>query len=222
MCVLHLLAHLSTSFSASASCPPSSFHTLGSLDLDEFTRATWYIQQQQITGYQPADSLYCVTATYNLQGAKVPFFSGTVASVYNYANEGEVNGKDQNAKNTTLCARAVDKTDSSRLAVAPCFLPNSLAGPYWVLDVGKAEGSSEMTWAVIIGGEPKESFPDGCTTTEKGVNGAGLWLFSRTPVAPANELNAMYAVLADRGVASSQLHNVTQVGCKYAGAFIKH
>ena len=218
--MLHLVASLSSSFSASGSCPSSSFHTLGSLDIDEFTRATWYIQQQQLTGYQPADSLYCVTATYNLQGDKVPFFSGTVATVYNYANEGEVNGKDQNAKNTTLCARAADKDDSSKLAVAPCFLPNSLAGPYWVLDVGKAD-SGEMTWAVIIGGEPKESFADGCTTTEKGVNGAGLWLFSRTPVAPATELAAMHAVLVDRGVASSQLHNVSQAGCKYEGAYIK-
>ena len=45
------------------------------------------------------------------------------------ANEGAVNGKNQNANNQTLCARAVDKDDSSKLAVAPCFLPNLLAGP---------------------------------------------------------------------------------------------
>ena len=120
--MLSLTLTAATSYSASSSCPPASFHTLGALNLTEFTRATWYIQQQQLTGYQPASALFCVTATYSLDGKKVPFSSDTVATVYNYANEGEVNGKSQNANNNTLCARAVDPKDSSKLAVAPCFL----------------------------------------------------------------------------------------------------
>ena len=90
-----------------------------------------------------------------------------------------------------------------------------------MLAVGTAEGSSEMTWAIVIGGEPTEQFADGCTTKETGINGAGLWLFSRSPVAPATELAAMHAVLNERGIAASRLHSVSQAGCKYAGAYIK-
>ena len=39
----------------------------------------------------------------------MPFFSGFVASVYNYADEDEVNGKPQNTKDgQILCARQQD------------------------------------------------------------------------------------------------------------------
>ena len=38
----------------------------------------------------------------------MPLFSGTVVTVYNYADSDEVNGKPQNSGNTTLCARAAE------------------------------------------------------------------------------------------------------------------
>lgn len=133
-------------------------------------RKTWYIQEQQLVQYQQLDDLYCVAATYSLENATVPFFSGTVVTVYNYANVGSVNGPNQNKNNMTLCARAVNAQDSSRLAVAPCFLPNILAGPYWVLGIGKAKDGT-YDWAVVIGGEPSVKWDDGCTTKEEGTNG---------------------------------------------------
>jgi len=217
--MLSLLAVV-PAFGPSPSCAGANFTTLGKLDLTEFTRKTWYIQEQQIVGYQPLESLYCVAATYDLAGASVPFFSGTVATVYNYANQGAVNGPLQNANNFTLCARANNDDDSSKLSVAPCFLPNLFAGPYWVIGVGTAaDGTYE--WAVIIGGEPTEQYDDGCTTKESGTNGAGLWLFSRTSVAPKAQLDAMHQVLIEQGIARSRLHPVAQEGCRYTGAFIK-
>merc|ERR1712137_1494231 len=78
---------------APSSCPTVS--TVGStnFNLTEWVRASWFPQQQQVTGYQPETSLFCVSATYNLEGAKVPFFSGTVVTVYNYANKDNVNGE---------------------------------------------------------------------------------------------------------------------------------
>jgi len=216
------------SFAASGVCPPAQFHTLGSsFNLTEYTRATWYIQKQQVTGYQNLSELFCVAATYALEGKTVPLSNDTVATVYNYGNEGRVNGPNQNAGNTTLCARAVDSDDPSKLAVAPCFLPNSLAGPYWVVAVGidqvrVAEGlGPEYTWAVVIAGQPTIQLDDGCTTTETGVNNAGLWFFSRSPVAPLEQIAAMEAVLQAKGIASSELKDVVQAGCSYAGAFIK-
>jgi len=190
------------------------------VDLDEWTRATWYIQQQQVTGYQPAGSLHCVTATYSRgTGAWVPFFRGEVVSVYNYANEGAVNGPPQNANNQTLCARLADPSQPGKLSVAPCFLPNWLSGPYWIIGVGVQDG--RYTWAVVIGGEPTEKYSDGCATATEGINGAGLWLFSREPEASEETIQAMKDVLDDQGISKSQLLKVEQAGCSYAGAFIK-
>merc|ERR1719183_2781456 len=63
--------------------------------------------------------MFCVAATYALEGKKVPFFSGTVVSVYNYANEDKVNGKNENANGMILCARVPDNKTPSKLEVAP-------------------------------------------------------------------------------------------------------
>jgi apolipoprotein D and lipocalin family protein len=203
------------------SCP--SVKTVGShaFNLTEWVRKTWFIQEQQVVDYQPLSSFYCVAATYNLEGKTVPFFRGTVATVYNYANHGEVNGPLVNAKNMTLCARAVNNEDASRLAVAPCFLPNILAGPYWVLAIGEDAEAGEYEWAVVIGGEPSVQWDDGCTTKEDGTNGAGLWLFTRNPVATKAQLGAMHAALKAQGIATSRLHPVEHHGCNYHGATLK-
>ena len=138
---------------------------LRQLQLTEYVRKSWYIQAQQVESYQPLDSLYCVTATYDLDGATVPFaFRGTVVTVYNYGNKGAVNGPNVNKNNMTLCARATNASDTSRLAVAPCFLPNLAAGRR-LLGVG-ADASGEYEWAVVIGGNPTVAYADGCTTSE--------------------------------------------------------
>ena len=71
-------------------CPAVA--TQGNFNLTEWIRASWYIQQQQVTGYQSPEDLFCVLATYELEGREVPGFDGTVISVYNYQNRGAVNG----------------------------------------------------------------------------------------------------------------------------------
>ena len=124
-------------------CPAVTTVGSANFNLTEYVRKSWYIQAQQVESYQPLDSLYCVTATYDLDGATVPFFRGTVVTVYNYGNKGAVNGPNVNKNNMTLCARATNASDTSRLAVAPCFLPNLAAGPYWLLGVG-ADASGEL------------------------------------------------------------------------------
>jgi apolipoprotein D and lipocalin family protein len=191
------------------------------VDLDEWTRATWYIQEQQVTGYQPAESLYCVAATYATRTeAQVPFFDGEVISVYNYGNLDAVNGPLQNPDNRTLCARLPDSSDPGKLSVAPCFLPNFLAGPYWIIGIGR-DSDGKYDWAIVIAGEPTEKYGDGCTTRTEGVNGAGLWLFSRVPVAPDGTIQSMKEALAAQGISTSQLLKVNQTGCTYSGATIR-
>ena len=201
-------------------CPAVTTVGSANFNLTEYVRKSWYIQAQQVESYQPLDSLYCVTATYDLDGATVPFFRGTVVTVYNYGNKGAVNGPNVNKNNMTLCARATNASDTSRLAVAPCFLPNLAAGPYWLLGVG-ADASGEYEWAVVIGGNPTVAYADGCTTSETGINNAGLWLFSRSPVASDATMAAMRDLLAAQNISQSRLHTVPHDGCKYAGAVLK-
>jgi hypothetical protein len=57
--------------------------------------------------------------------------------VYNYALEGSIDGKPENDENgTVLCARQTNASCPAQIINAPCFLPNSLAGDYWVIAAG--------------------------------------------------------------------------------------
>ena len=70
----------------------------------------------------------------------------------------------------------------------------------------------------MSGGQPSETVDgeDGCCTTkETGVNGSGLWLFTRNSVASDDQLKAMKEILKDQGICSSKLRTVAQDGCTY-------
>lgn len=208
----------------SNSCPDIRLQTDPPVNITEYIRSTWYIQQQQVNGYQSKDQLYCVTATYNKDNhSNVPFFNGTVISVYNYANQGSVNGGNvaPMPNNSFLCARVPNASSPEKLYVAPCFLPNLFGGPYWIVLAGPS--SSNYEWAIVSGGQP--SVRDSnytCTTKEYGFMGSGLWLFSRKPVLEDENLRYLHYELEKRNVSTSRLLNVSQVGCNYTGAFIKH
>jgi hypothetical protein len=74
-----LLATLSLASGQTRICPPPGFASVSSLNSTEYTRATWYVQEQQVNGYQTPNDLFCVTATYELENAPtVPQFDGTV------------------------------------------------------------------------------------------------------------------------------------------------
>merc|ERR1711939_759848 len=206
-----------------ATSSSSSCKTVDAIDLNvtEYTRATWYSQMQQITKYLPTNTFYCVAATYETDTTKkVPFFSGKVIAVNNYANVDKVNGKNQNDDGTVLCARVPDSNKPGKLEVAPCFLPNILSGDYWVVAAGPS--SSNYEWAIISGGQPTVQYDDGCTTKETGTNGSGFWFFTREKIASQDTLDAMKAKAKSLGFTLSRLHSVTQEGCTYHGAIIKN
>ena len=69
---------------STSSCP--SISPMSNLNTTEYIRASWYIQEQQITTYQPENTLYCVTQTLNRTNRTVPLFTGPVIEVFNYAN----------------------------------------------------------------------------------------------------------------------------------------
>jgi hypothetical protein len=217
-----LLATLSLASAQTRICPPPGFASVTSLNSTEYTRATWYVQEQQVNGYQTPNDLFCVTATYELENApSVPQFDGVVIGVYNYANRGGIN---QNVPidyptSPGLCAREVDPLFPSKLAVAPCFVPNRFAGPYWVIALGGDAGNYE--WALVSGGEPTVPLEDGCTTSLSGLNDSGLWIFSRDQVLAPEKLAAAHQAAADVGISLAQMIVVPQVGCNYENAYIK-
>ena len=58
-----------------------------------------------------------------------------------------------------------------------CDLCQALFGPYWIVAYDEAEG-----YALVSGGQPTIPTKDGLCKTGDGVNNAGLWIFSRSPV----------------------------------------
>lgn len=201
-------------------CP--SITPMNNFNTTEYIRSSWFIQQQQITGYQPRDALYCVAQTINTTNQTVPFYNGTVLSVYNYGRLGGVNGTRENSKNFTLCARQYNQSTPSELLNAPCFIPNIFAGPYWVLAAGPH--SYNYAWAIVSGGPPNVMYPDGnCSTSLFGTNGSGLWLFTRERFGYLVDkyVHYMRTLLINMGITVSQLLNVTQSGCDFNGTYLK-
>ena len=196
--------------------PMDNFNT------SEYIRATWFIQQQQITGYQPENTLYCVAQTLEATNRSVPFFNGPVLLVYNYGNINGVNGSSENKNNFTLCARQTNPSLPSEIINAPCFLPNALAGPYWVIAAGPTQ--SNYSWAIVSGGPPTVKYKDGnCSTKIQGTNGSGLWLFTRERYGTNADFytRQMRNILLQKGYTTSLLLNVTQRNCSYNGSYIK-
>lgn len=65
-------------FSSSSSCAPVT--TADPFDLEAYAVHPWYVQEQQVTSYQPLDALYCVRASYTVAQ------DGDSVSVLNTAN----------------------------------------------------------------------------------------------------------------------------------------
>mmetsp|Transcript_16252 Transcript_16252/g.49492 ORF Transcript_16252/g.49492 Transcript_16252/m.49492 type:complete len:276 (-) Transcript_16252:510-1337(-) len=193
------------------------------LDLEEYTRATWYVQKQQVNAYQPATELYCVTATYNLENGKVPLFGGPVISVYNRATKENMNDQ---INGGVLCARIADASEPDKFSVAPCFLPNIFAGPYWPIYL-ETNANGEYTIVVVSGGQPDvvlSENPTICTTKERGINNSGLWILARDPEADPAAIARAEAAMLSMGVGTSELVDVpqgTQCQNAYDSRFIK-
>jgi len=145
--------------------------TVPDLNLTEYVRASWYSQIQQTVTYQTEKQLFCVVATYNIEPKRtVPFFDGTVISVYNSAVNNNTTGIPENTNDKqVLCARVPDENIPSKLEVA---------GPYWIIAIGK-NVMNRYDWTIVSGGQPTHQYPDGCTTGSKGYSGTGLWFFTR-------------------------------------------
>jgi len=186
---------------APVTCKPVT--TQPNVDLAAYISKTWYIQQQMVVAYLPADSFYCVTASY--EGGEPPTRHGYTIKVMNYAQN-----ENSTARGGELCAYEADSSDLAKLAVAPCFLPKFAAGPYWILAYNEEEG-----YALVSGGQPTIPTADGCQTG-MGVNNAGLWIFAREPTPPQALVMKVRGIAKMKGFDLSVLKEVIQEGCDYS------
>jgi len=182
-------------------CPPEGFTTVSNFDIDAYVRTRWYIQQEMPVKYLPASKNRCVHADYKLKPKKS--LLGYDLDVMNYAEDVAAPHK---ASGGALCAKVVDKS-AGKLAVAPCFIPSALAGDYWVIAFDDKEG-----YALVSGGAPKHSAPGGCRTGT-GVNGSGLWIFTRQQKRDNSLVNKVRDIAKQKGFDLSVLKDVDQSSC---------
>jgi lipocalin len=185
------------------SCPPADFSTVQNFNVDAFVAHRWYIQQQMETKYLPSSQNRCVYAEYKLLDK--PSFWGYNVDVHNHA-EDVAPPHAVHDSGSNICAKIVDK-DAGKLEVAPCFLPTSAAGPYWVLDFNDTEG-----YALISGGAPTISSEAGCKTGS-GTNGSGLWIFTREQKRDETLIQKVRAIAQSKGFDLSVLNDVDQTEC---------
>lgn len=185
-----------------ATCPPADFDTIESFDLAEFASSRWYIQQQMETKYLPKTKNFCVYAEYHRRKKKTTL--GYDIDVHNRAE-----GKDGEIfdSGNLLQAKIVDEA-RGKLEVAPWFLPPILAGPYWVIAYDEKEG-----YALVSGGPPTIEGKDGKCQTGKGVNDAGLWIFTREQKRDDALLEKVRGLAEAKGFDLSVLDDVDQTNC---------
>jgi apolipoprotein D and lipocalin family protein len=189
---------------SSSSC--KTVTTVENFDLDTYVAKPWYSHEQAVNTYSPLEQFYCVRAKYTVRD-NASFWRYSV-NVDNYAQD--ANG---NTFGGPLCAYPTTGQASSKLAVAPCFLPRFLAGPYWIVAYNEDEG-----YALISGGQPTIPTSNGLCKTGQGVNGAGLWIFSRSPVRNETLVSTVRDIATNAGYDTSVLFPVNHTaaaGCNY-------
>ena len=192
-----------------------SVPTVEDLDLTQYASKPWYVQQQAETSYLPREQNRCVTAQYELRKRRSFPWRYTV-NVYNYAENEE--GRSFSGG---LCA-VYDKSVNSQLKVAPCFLPQFFAGPYWVVAYDEDEG-----YALVSGGQPGDVVEgdaacgsDGnstCCKTGDGINNSGLWIFTREQEPPSELVEKVRGIANELGFSTSVLFDVDHSNCDVPG-----
>ena len=168
----------STNASTCPSIRPLSNDT-GAFDIDRFTQYTWFVQEQQINGFQysPDDEFFCLTMTYtrrengsasqNINSTENDngfvdddIEGGDVTVFYNFENygvTGGVNGSihEWDGDNTNQWCAGQDRYGGGLLRLSPCTLHPLLVRvgiPQWVIAVD----TEEYAWAIMSGGEASQ------------------------------------------------------------------
>ncbi|KAL7569220.1 hypothetical protein ACA910_016776 [Epithemia clementina (nom. ined.)] len=191
----------------SGDCPEVAVQE--NFDLDAYISAPWYVQEQAVVEYLPRENFFCVRAQYSKVGGwfKQTFWGYTIR-VDNQARDAA-----GNPFGGGLCAYQTNSHEEpAKLAVAPCFLPTFLAGPYWVLAFEEGENG----YALISGGQPTIDTGNGCVTGD-GINNSGLWVFTRAKERNEEVVAKVRDIAVAKGFDISVLEPVEQANCEYDG-----
>ena len=190
---------------AHAACPPTNFTTQfersQNFNLSAFISARWFVQQQMECSLEPANLFQCQYAEYTRLAKKT--FWGFQLQGHDHIDNIPPNGT---SLDLHPCVSVVNEAQG-KLSVGQCFLPQALAGPYWVYAYDETQG-----YAAVGGGLPTESFPGGCRTGTGHVN-SGLWIFTRAQARSESIVQMVRGVLADLGFDVDVLRDVQQTGC---------
>eukprot|EP00418_Pyrodinium_bahamense_P083164 CAMPEP_0179056786 /NCGR_PEP_ID=MMETSP0796-20121207/23991_1 /TAXON_ID=73915 /ORGANISM="Pyrodinium bahamense, Strain pbaha01" /LENGTH=234 /DNA_ID=CAMNT_0020753471 /DNA_START=76 /DNA_END=780 /DNA_ORIENTATION=+ len=104
---------------------PSVTPVHSGFSVDEYTRASWYVQEQQTISYQRQDQLNCVVATYDFEGSafrdpvNVPLFWGDYVKAYNFYEGGRPTADRNNnpVPSLALCGSVLNPHVPSALAI---------------------------------------------------------------------------------------------------------
>jgi len=182
---------------------------LKDVDIDTYIDGRWYIHQQAVTEYLPLEQNYCVFAEYTKSNDFSIWGYDIKVKNYSQTEDGVAIGSGNEWYNS-LCAFVKDESVPGELAVAPCFLPKWLSGPYWIVAYDEKKG-----YALISGGQPTVPTGNGKCTTGDGTNDSGLWIFARSPDRDDDLINEVRAMADDMGFDLSILNDVNHVGCDY-------
>lgn len=205
----------------------SKIDTPDDFDVDKYIEKSWYVQRQQTNTYQPEDDLFCIVARYDRDGQRQ--WGRKAITVRNYANKGAVNGPSPNG-DFKLCATPRFRfRKPAQLVVAPCYIPSSLGGDYWVVAF-----EPNYEWAIITAGQPDQEGQcsvDGslCTLRQDcrigflpcTGNGQGLWFFTRERFPDPSVIAAMEEKAAQLGICTAAMKDVVHEGCNYEGTTLK-
>eukprot|EP00977_Amphora_coffeiformis_P022522 scaffold10926_cov163-Amphora_coffeaeformis.AAC.7 len=169
----------------------SDITTLADFDLDAYASSKWYVHEQAVTAYLPKENNYCVTAEYTVMNHRT--FWGYKVRVKNSAKN--INGEEFGG----ILYAAQNNDEPAKLKVAPGFLPQFLAGPYWILDYQEATAEQEG-YALIIGGQPNVRRENGgCATKNRWITSSGgLWIFTRSTVRNQTLIDTLRERLANQ------------------------
>jgi len=125
---------------------------------------------------------------------------------------------------TPLCARQYQKDVPAAVKVAPCGLPKSFSGDYWVVEAGPTQDNYD--WAIISAGQPSVKLSDGLCTTPTYCSGpaqaaCGLWLVTRQQVPSAATFTALEAAAVRQGISLKKVVTIDHTDCGYDGYFVK-
>jgi len=192
---------------AAAVCPPADFDTIDNFDLAAYSAKRWYIHQQMPTKYLPVDQNFCVYANYEKLEKKS--FWGYDIDVHNHAEEKDGTVYDSDKRVPGGIKAKIEDEKRGKLQVGPGFLPPQIgSGEYWILDYVESEG-----YALISGGAPKFEGKDGKCTTGSGVNGSGLWIFTRESKRDDALIQKVRDIASDKGFDLSVLNDVDHTKC---------